>query len=99
METVCNIGDPGATASWDPNPFQTGNGRAPVADSSCVVDVCGDPGAEASASMDVLDNCRYVDVGKVVWDELHPYVVHNGVPVVQDGERVYYYKGSVWQMK
>ena len=51
-------------------------------------------GHEASAMIDVLNNGHYVDVGAIVWSEAHPYLVHDGVAVLFEGDRVYFYRGG-----
>lgn len=54
----------------------------------------GDPGAKVSATFSPLDRCEKIDVGKMVWQEVNSWVVHNAVDVEHDTNRVYFNKGA-----
>ncbi len=89
---MCDMVDVGAVVT-DDDYVQPVYNPVRLDDTFTVQFTCGYVGQEASATIDVLDNCVYVDVGKIVWGDMHPYVVHNGVNVMFNSDRVYFYRG------
>ena len=94
MIECTTFGSPGATVEYDANPFTDADYCNPQPDTFEVMFTAGCVGHEASAVVDVLGNGIYVDIGAIVWTEAHPTLVHDGVPVLFNGDTVYFYRGA-----